>query len=61
MTKTRNTVMNGEANETEKGKGTKKGKKTKTDNSKQLELPSLNYLSWLPTNIHKTGCKNTLL
>ena len=40
MTKTRNTVMIRETNETEKGKGTKKGKKTKTDNSKQLELPN---------------------
>ena len=32
--------MNRETNEIDKGKGTKKGKKTKADNSKQLELPS---------------------
>ena len=44
MTKTRNTVMNRERNETEKGKGTKKWKKTKIDNSKQLELP--NSITW---------------
>ena len=40
MIKTRNTVMNRETNETDKGKGTKKGKKTKADNSKQLKLPN---------------------
>ena len=40
MTKTRNTVMNTETNETDKGKGTKKGKKIKPDNSKQIKLPN---------------------
>ena len=40
MTKTRNTMMNSETNETNKGKGTKRGQKTKADNSKQPELPN---------------------
>ena len=40
MTKTRNTMMNSEINETDMAKGTKKGKKSKADNSKQPELPS---------------------
>ena len=32
--------MNRETNETDKEKGTKKRKKTKADNSKQLDLPN---------------------